>query len=751
MTSRLPQMATFRTQQITPNIKRVWHDPSGSFVRPRDPALGDWGRSQVDACAHEEHETMDVATVLDDAGDVLTQALEFERDDDGNVRISFALAPGERIYGAYDSDATGLDRRGDHVHLVTELHPHAQHRTLNAGCDLCGLVAGEVLPDMHLHIGGHSSNYGELIIPFFISSRGYGIYISNLSSWGVLDFGATASDRTTFTAPGGHADIYLFGPAQVTELVQQFSRLTGHQPLPPAWALGFIQSRFGYESFDHALSVLERFDAEQLPVHGLVFDVQWLEDHVNLRWNPDGFQNPEENLARIAEHGPRVVVITEPGTREDASNFASGAAIDGAYAVHRDGSPYDSNQWYTKRGITGYRELTPSTGALVNFFKEEAADWWYQQHEHLLEMGVDAWWLDLNEPEDFEGDVVFRGTDWPAGAGDLDGADARNIFALAQQRAFARRDRQHTDRRPFVLSRAGSAGSQRYGAAPWSGDISATWQDMQRQVRLALTAGMCGIPMWGCDIGGFGGEPSPELFARWMQMGSFLPVMRAHGCMRDREPWSQGVEALEALRPSLVLRAQLLPSIVTWTYEALRDGLPLVRPMLFEDPQHPRWFDCHDQWMFGPLLVAPVLEEGATTRRIELPRGEWVDPWSGTVHQGPATIEVEVDMHTVPVFVPRNTLLLADPEPLNRRARNWPPAELEVWSFGGGDAERTATLYSDDGITRMHEQGAYCYQQLQLTGDELHTERVSGAWPSPRLRVAPPHPGQLIATTASSV
>ena len=732
----------YRTQQLAPLVRRIHVDADD---RLPDPALGDWARARISAEPTDEHGSLSAAL---EGLDVPITALE--RDDQGQVRLRVQLRDDERLWGAYDADAESFDRRGEHVHLVNEIHPRDQHLMAGA-CDLCNSVEAGGEPALAI---GEFSNYGELLLPFVASSTGWAIYVSNATHRAVLDLGARDASTLAYDAPGGDADIYVFGPADPATLVAEYVRLTGHQPLPPAWTLGFLQSRFGYEDFDHVHRTLERFDDEQLPVHGVIFDVQWLEDHVNLRWDPTHFPDPAGNLARIAERGVRSIVITEPGTRVGASNHAPGVARD-AWATDASGREFDSKQWYSQRGIEGYREIEPSAGALLNVFREDAADWWYEQHLELLEQGVDAWWLDLNEPEDVTADVRFPRVDWPADRDLLDGVDVRNLFAIAQQRLFARRDRQHSDRRPFVLSRSGSAGSQRYGAAPWTGDVGATWEDLRVQPRLMLLAGMCGIPLSGSDVGGFNGDPGPELFTRWMQLGAVTPIFRAHGCMRDREPWSQGAEALDAVRPSLTLRAQLLPSIVTWAWQSLRAGQPLARPMLLgplgtqpgsEDARRyaedARFHDCDDQFFFGPLLAAPVFEEGATTRRIELPEGEWIDLWSGHVHEGGGSIELPVELDTLPLLLPRHVALVVDPAPLEGRGHAWPPPELEVWSWAG-DELAEADLYLDDGITRMHEQGAYCHQRVRIHGGEVEVERLGGAWPASRLRASAPSPGRV--------
>lgn len=737
----------YLTQQLSPLVRRIHAVRSDADVaRLPDPALGDWGRAQLAA------EPVIVHDRIEDALDGLGVAIqELGVADDGQVRLRVQLGTGERLWGAYDADATTFDRRGEHVHLTNEIHPRDKHYMVGT----CGFCNATDIREPALEIGVFGSNYGELLLPFVISSSGWALYVSNAHDRAVLDLGCRDADVLAYDSPGGAADVYLFGPADPATLTAEFVRLTGHQPLPPAWTLGFLQSRFGYESFDHVHGTLERFEQEHLPVHGVVFDVQWLEDHVNLRWNPVHFPDPAANLRRIAERGVRSIVITEPGTSAGASNYASGAARD-VFAQGQDGLEFDSKQWYAQRGIDGYRELEPSTGALLNVFREDAADWWYDQHVPLLEQGVDTWWLDLNEPEDVTADVRFTQTDWPAPRDVLEGVEARNLFAIAQQRLFARRDRTTTSRRPFVLTRSGSAGSQRYGAAPWTGDVGSTWMDLGVQPRLTLLAGMCGIPLHGSDIGGFSGDPGPELFVRWMQLGAVSPIFRAHGCMEDREPWSQGEEALEAIRPSLRFRAQLLPTIVSWTWQALRAGQPLARPMLLgplgTEPGSPealayaadeRFANLDDQYFFGELLVAPVLEEGATSRTVHLPAGEWIDLWSGAEHAGGQTIEVPVTLSTLPIFLSRTSVLVVDPEPLAGRGHAWPPAELEVWAWTGANETAETRLYLDDGITRMHEQGAYCLQQLQVRGDQVEATRLGGSWPASRVRVGVPTPGVL--------
>ncbi len=723
-------------QQLSPTIRRVaWCDIEAGVVVPKrsisDPALGDWARRRVADCAWD----------IERPWDGVPEALRFEQHDDGTVVIEFALDDDDCLYGAADADASGLMRRGDHVHLATELHSRGRHRGVPP-CPLCEeRIAASAGSD---DLDDDASIYGELHAPLILSTGGYGFWISNATHGAVLDLGERTADRWSFTAHAGSADIYILGPGTIADQSRVFAQLTGRVPVPPTWALGFIQSRFGYESFDEADAVIQRFRDERLPLHGVVFDVQWLDEHVNLKWNTDGFSNAVDRIASMHASGVRTVVITEPGTRTDASNYSSGVDI-GAWGTDSAGAVAESGQWYAHEQIPGYREITPGHGALLNVFRESAADWWYQQHVPLIADGVDAWWLDLNEPEGSHAAISFTDVDWPTPQPLLHGHEAHNIFAIAQQRLFARRDRAHTNRRPFMLSRSGHAGSSRYGAAPWSGDVGTTWQALRVQTRLMLTAGLCGFPLYGCDLGGFHGEPEPELFARWLQAGTMFPICRAHGNMSAREPWSRGADVLEAVAPAIRLRGQLLPSLATWMYQACASGEPLVRPMLWDSPGDARYTSCDDQWMIGPLLAAPVLHAGITKRTVHFPDdASWINLWSGERHAPGSTATLDVGPSSLPVFVRAGTLLVVDGRPLERDAAAWPPSELHVWAFPDDDGMASCEYMLDDGISRDHEQGAYSLVNITHDPDqELSVERIGGAWPTPRLTLVAPRPGHV--------
>lgn len=316
----------------------------------------------------------------------------------------------------------------------------------------------------------------------------------------------------------------------------------------------------------------------------------------------------------------------------------------------------------------------------------------------------------------------------------MTGMQVRNVLALAQQRQFAMHD-EADGHRPFVLSRAGAAGSQRFGASPWTGDIGSTWIDMARQPRLLMNAGLSGIPFAGCDVGGFFGDPEPELFARWMQSAALMPVMRAHASLSDREPWSAGDEALPHVAAAIRLRSRLLPSLVSWAYASVRDGLPVMRAMALAFPDDADLAGVDDQWMAGPILCAPVLERQQRTRTVRLPSGSWQRirhdadgrlSAVGDVVDGPVSVDVDVELHDLPMFMQAGSVVLVDPAPMDRRSYAWPPPQLEAFAVADASGTATGHFTFDEGTGLAWRDGAEVTASVEVDQGTLQTVVVDG-------------------------
>jgi alpha-glucosidase len=401
-------------------------------------------------------------------------------------------------------------------------------------------------------------------------------------------------------------------------------------------------------------------------------------------------------ITRLKQRGLRTVVIEEPYLTLRSRNYMEALAR-GFLARHFDGSPYTFDFW-------------PGECGLIDFSNPAARSWWTEKHRLLLEIGIDGWWTDLNEPAKHFPDMTHYGGS---------AAAVHNSSALFMQQAVYDAHQQYQpDKRVFILSRSAFAGSQRYGAALWSGDVDMTFAALRKQVAIALNVGLAGIPLWGSDIGGFGfaGKCTPELYTRWFQFGTFCPIFRPHGDQRElREPWQFGPQVEEICRKYLRLRYRLLPYIYNALHAACADGIPIMRPLVMEFPDDANLYNLSDEYLFGPeILVAPVLDQGATEREVYLPQGLWIDFWTDDVLGGPSLRKVQAPLDAIPLFVRQGAIIPMGPDLQYSTECPLDPLSLEI--YPGPD--RAITLYEDDGETMAYQNGANAKTRFEVTHRE---------------------------------
>lgn len=453
-------------------------------------------------------------------------------------------------------------------------------------------------------------------------------------------------DGTFDVVDGALTARFVAGPARwhvtlgtLPQVLNGYTALTGRPALPPRWALGHHQARWGYGSAAAVREVWQRFRENGLPLSAMHLDIDSMEKYRNFTFN-ENFKEVERLVADMAADDVRTVVIVDAGIARDTD-----------YSVYRDGLERDV---FCRSGAGEVFEgvVWPGPTVFPDFTDAAARDWWGEQFRAFTDRGVAGYWHDMNEPACFApfGDPTFPLSTRHA----LDGrpADhryAHNIYALQMCRASHEGLRRlQPQQRPFLFSRSGWAGMQRYGGH-WSGDIEADWSSLLGTIHQGLAYGASGVGYYGSDIGGFTGQPSPELFARWFQLASFLPFFRTHCAfqMPRREPWEWGEEVMGVLREALVRRYRLLPYWYTLAHAAARDGAPYVRPMAWADAGL-RAVD--DQFLLGDdVVVAPVLCEGAATRTVVLPAGAWFHGETGQRYEG--RFDFAVGPHDVPWFV----------------------------------------------------------------------------------------------------
>jgi len=476
---------------------------------------------------------------------------------------------------------------------------------------------------------------GATQIPFLWSTGGYGCLIANNEngiSWS--DTGNTLS----WKVPGPYADIYLIAASGGGyEALNAYSRLTGCAPIPPRWTFGYMQSRWGYADAADVRDKWHQFRDRQIPVDAFIYDYDWFVND----WQFDPKNLPAGSMDEMKKLGLHFVGIRKP--RITGANLA--------YA--------------TKRGWI----LTSPYGTDLRFDIPDARVWWWDKQAPLLQAGVDGWWNDEAE-QTYDEFFQMTSLQWTG------------------QRAI-------NERRVWTLNRCFAPGMQRFGAAVWSGDITSSWKTLSNQPGTLLNYSLAGMPYSGQDIGGFFGPPEPELYARWIEEGVFVPVMRSHG-MHDepRWPWAFGDSVLDATKRAIELRYKLIPYLYTLAAENSRTGAPIMRPLLLEFPSDKNTVNMQDEWLLGDkLLAAPVLTKGGS-RSVYLPEGTWYDFNTGASVTGGRTVALQdVPLATIPVYMRAGSILPLGP--VLQYTGQGPEDPLEVRVYPGADAN--FSLYEDAG------------------------------------------------------
>jgi alpha-D-xyloside xylohydrolase len=492
----------------------------------------------------------------------------------------------------------------------------------------------------------------EVCIPFLLTSRNYG-FLWNNPGVGRVELGSNATRWIAEATP--QLDYWITAGDNPSEILENYADATGHPPPFPEWAAGFWQCKLRYRTQDELLSVAREYQRQGLPLSVIVVDFFHGTLMGDWQFDPEHWPDPGAMVRELDEMGVKVMVSIWPTVNALSDSYkemkARGLLIQNARGstahtpfvdTHPDGPIY----------IHFYDATHPEARGYV----------WKKVRRGYYRHGIRVWWLDADEPELYPMDPdnlrYYLG----------DGRAVTNIYPLFHAQGFYEGMRAEGEDEILSLSRSAWAGSQRYGTAVWSGDVASTFEALKTQVSAGLNIALSGIPWWTTDIGGFhGGDPeSPsfrELVVRWFQYATFCPICRLHGFRAPahnwkdtggpNEVWSFGDEAYGIIRELLFLRERLRPTIMSLMQRAHEKGIPLMRPLFLEFPDDPPAYQIDDAFMFGPdLLVAPVLEEGARSRRVYLPGGAaWQDAWTGAEVAGRGWIEAEAPLDRIPLYL----------------------------------------------------------------------------------------------------
>lgn len=519
---------------------------------------------------------------------------------------------------------------------------------------------------------------------------------------------ASFNDIATAEFSGGALRYYLASgsPAQ---LLERYSQLTGRAPLPPLWALGYHQSHWGYETEAAVRDTYQGFEQRNLPLSVIHLDIDVQMKFRAFTIDPFRFPNLGGFIRELQQHGVQFVTILNPGIKvsRESNLFLEGCILD-AFCKLPDGRLVVGPVW-------------PGWCVFPDFTNPAVRQWWSRQYEYLLDVGVAGFWHDMNEPAAF---ILWGDRSLPPQATQhhLEGRggnhlEAHNVYGLLQAQAAYQSLRQHRpQQRPFLVSRAGWAGLQRY-AWTWTGDIDCTWTALRQTMATVLGLGLSGIPYSGPDIGGFQGNPSAELYLRWFQMSSLISFCRTHSAnnVEDRTPWSYGEPTLSIIRQFLQLRYQLLPYFYTLAWQANQQGHPLLRPLFWADPQDARLWSIDDQFLVGDaLLVCPIVQEGERSRQVTLPSGDWYHFWDDEILTGEMAREIrlEAPLERIPLLVRAGSILpLASGGRFNLLSDQWfRDQQLELHLYPDRQGNAALTLYTDAGDGN----GPFRLDQFQL-------------------------------------
>ena len=491
-------------------------------------------------------------------------------------------------------------------------------------------------------------------MPFALSSRGYG-FLWNMPGVGRVELG---SNRTRWVADAARQiDYWVTTGSSPAEIVSRYVQATGLPPMLPEWASGFWQSKLRYRTQDELLEVAREYRRRGLPLSVIVCDYFHWTRQGEWRFDPAEWPDPQAMVDELRALGVELLVSIWPTVNPNSANYAE-MARRGLLVGSVTGLPLQLAFWDKGTDGRAFMRYYDSTNPEAReYIGQKVADG-YRRY------GIRAFWLDACEPE------VLADNAESARYHLGHGLEVQGIYPREHARGFYERLLASGETDAVLLCRSAWAGSQRYGAAVWSGDVESTFEALAAQIPAGLNIGISGIPWWTTDIGGFkGGDPSSEYFrelvVRWFQFGVFCPLFRLHGVREPgplvgsdqtgapNEVWSFGEEAYALIREQLELRELLRPYVMEQMATASATGLPLMRALFLEFPDEGPAWEVSDQYMFGPdVLVAPVTVQGARERAVYLPTGaSWLDAWTGEPVRETGWVRADAPLERIPVYL----------------------------------------------------------------------------------------------------
>ncbi|MFY7900656.1 MAG: glycoside hydrolase family 31 protein [Chitinophagaceae bacterium] len=636
------------------------------------------------------------------------------------VRIAIYNKHGQLL--SSDEQSLGISWFGNQVSCYKNLH--ADEKFIGLGEKTGGINRrGNFFQHWNSDVPGYSLNADPLYatIPFFIgihSKSVYGIFFDNTHK-SYFNFGGGADEELFhFGADDGEMNYYFFGGSTVTNIIQEYTKLTGRTPMPALWSLGFQQSRWGYDNQDQLLTIAKTFREKKMPADVIVSDINYMDNYKVFIWS-NKFPSVKNMLTNMKQMGFDMVTIIDPGIKVEQGYKAYEEGVaNNHFAKYPGGKTYIGHVW-------------PGRCHFPDFTKKATRDWWGNSFkEAYTDNGIKGFWNDMNEP-------AAWGREFPNLIEFGDGVDKKTLFTvknayglLMAKATYEGTKKLLNGQRPFTLTRAAYSGIQKY-AAQWTGDNVSSDEHMLLGFRLLNSMGVSGIPYVGMDIGGFIGNPSPELFIRWLSLGVYSPLFRNHTHFgyNYREPWLFGEINTEKIRKILEQRYQLLPYLYASFYQSHTTGIPVNRMLpihyTYEEAVYESKFE--NQFLFGDaILVAPCASTQTVTEVYFPGKTAWYKMNGTTKFEGGSSAFVASPLEDLPVFVKAGSIVPMQSAVQHTKEKGDGILQLHVWQ---GNDNTTFTYYEDDGETYQYETGAYYLrtinylpkQQQLLIGEKTGT------------------------------
>ncbi|WP_267202577.1 glycoside hydrolase family 31 protein [Limosilactobacillus kribbianus] len=558
----------------------------------------------------------------------------------------------------------------------------------------------------------------------------YGLFFDNTYK-SHFDLGKESENYYYYSAVDGNVDYYVLGGHTLKDVVANYTYLTGTTPLPQKWTLGYQQSRWGYSTSEQRVEeIADGFAKYHLPLDVIHLDIDYMRGYRDFTWDTTKYSDPKKFVAEMRKCGIRLIPILDAGVKkdEDGYDIYEEGVKNGYFVQNPDGTTYFGRVW-------------PGKAAFPDFGQPRVRQWWAKHIKFFADLGAAGIWNDMNEPASFDGelpnDLIFSD-----GEHKSTHAKMHNVFGQLQAQAAYEGMREATEKRPFVITRAAYAGIQKYSTV-WTGDNQSIWSNLQLSIPQLTSLGLSGIAIAGTDIGGFQKDTTPELLTRWIEAALFAPLFRNHAEMgtRYQEPWQFDARTLDIYRDYLNLRYRFVPFLYDQFHHETESGLPVMRPLVLNYDQDPQVRQINDEYMVGTsILVAPIVNQGATQRLVYLPAGKWLDFWNNAEYSGQQSIVVNAPLDKLPMFIKADTIL-----PWGNKVKHISDQPEKVMTFRLFGECGSYRHYQDNGQDFKYQDGEYneYYVAVSLDGqvtvklnkhgyqptyDYIYVETSTGRW-----------------------